>query len=70
VNNSSPQLSADLPPQRYGHGLANVELRLRAAYDDDATLTVGPDPQGGTSAFLDLPLRDLATMRPQRQSRK
>jgi two-component system LytT family sensor kinase len=68
VNNSSPQLSADLPPQRYGHGLANVELRLRAAYGDDATLTVGPDPQGGTSAFLDLPWREFATVRPQRQS--
>jgi len=47
-----------------------VELRLRAAYGDDATLTVGPDPQGGTSAFLDLPLRDFATVRPQRQSRR
>jgi two-component system LytT family sensor kinase len=70
VNNSSPQLSADLPPQRYGHGLANVELRLRAAYGDDATLTVGPDPQGGTSAFLDLPSRDFATVRPQRQSHR
>jgi hypothetical protein len=67
VNNSSPQLSTDLPPERYGHGLANVELRLRAAYGGDATLTVGPDPHGGTSAFLDLPLRDFATVRPQRQ---
>ncbi len=67
VNNSSPQLSTDLSPERYGHGLANVELRLRAAYGADATLTVGPDPQGGTSAFLDLPWRDFATVRPQRQ---
>jgi hypothetical protein len=37
-----------------------VELRLRAAYGNDARLTVGPDRQGGTSAFLDLPLRSFA----------
>ena len=67
VYNSSPRLSTDLAPERYGHGLANVELRLRAAYGTDATLTVGPDPQGGTSAFLDLPWRDFAAVRPQRQ---
>jgi hypothetical protein len=67
VNNSSPQLSSDLPRERYGHGLENVELRLRAAYGADATLTVGPDPQGGTSAFLDLPWRECATVRPQGQ---
>jgi len=57
VNNSSPQLPRDLQPADYGHGLTNVDLRLRAAYDGDARLTIGPDRQGGTSAFLDLPLR-------------
>jgi hypothetical protein len=57
VNNSSPQLRAELAPAEYRHGLMNVELRLRAAYDGDARLTIGPDPDGGTSAFLDLPLR-------------
>ncbi|TLZ31928.1 MAG: hypothetical protein E6K25_05505 [Gammaproteobacteria bacterium] len=57
VNNSSPQLTRDLKPADYGHGLTNVDLRLRAAYDGDARLTIGPDRQGGTSAFLDLPLR-------------
>jgi hypothetical protein len=67
VNNSSPRLSADLPAERYGHGLENVQSRLQAAYGADATLIVGPDPQGGTSAFLDLPWRDFATGRPQRQ---
>jgi len=60
VNNSSPQLLTDLSAADYGHGLSNVELRLRAAYGDDARLTVGPDRQGGTSAFLDLPLRSFA----------
>src|SRR5207253_5944206 len=32
VNNSSPQLPRDLQPADYGHGLTNVDLRLRAAY--------------------------------------
>jgi hypothetical protein len=59
VNNSSPQLLSDLSAADYGHGLSNVELRLRAAYGNDARLTVGPDRQGGTSAFLDLPLRSF-----------
>lgn len=57
VNNSSPQLAADLTPADYGHGLTNVELRLRAAYGDEAHLAVGPDQQGGTSAILVLPVR-------------
>jgi LytS/YehU family sensor histidine kinase len=60
VNNSSPQLQSDLSAADYGHGLSNVDLRLRAAYGNDARLTVGPDHQGGTSAFLDLPLRSFA----------
>ena len=60
VNNSSPQLQSDLWAADYGHGLSNVDLRLRAAYGNDARLTVGPDHQGGTSAFLDLPLRSFA----------
>jgi len=67
VSNSSPQLSADLSPADYGHGLSNVELRLRAAYGSDARLTVGPDPTGGTTAFLDLPLRDYAATQPRRR---
>lgn len=67
VSNSTPQLATDLSPADYGHGLANVELRLRAAYGTDASLTVGPDPNGGTTAFLDLPLRDFAVSpRPRR----
>ena len=57
VSNSSPCLARSLTPVDYGHGLTNVELRLRAAYGGDARLTVGPDAQGGTSATLDLPLR-------------
>ena len=57
VNNSSPQLPGELAPCDYRHGLTNVELRLRAAYGGDARLSVGPDQDGGTSAFLDLPQR-------------
>jgi hypothetical protein len=57
VSNSSPRLPGKLSPGDYGHGLSNVELRLRAAYGRDAALSVGPDAQGGTSAVLDLPLR-------------
>lgn len=57
VKNSSPQLKADLTPADYGHGLSNVDLRLRAAYGDEAHLVVGPDQQGGTTAVLLLPVR-------------
>lgn len=57
VNNSSPHLEADLTPADYGHGLANVERRLRAAYGEQGHLAVGPDQQGGTSAMLVLPVR-------------
>ena len=57
VSNSSPRLPAALSPRDYGHGLRNVDLRLRAAYGGDARLTVGPDAHGGTSAVLDLPVR-------------
>lgn len=59
VSNSSPRLAAQLSPSDYGHGLSNVDLRLRAAYGSDARLTVGPDEHGGTSAVLDLPLRHI-----------
>jgi LytS/YehU family sensor histidine kinase len=57
IHNSSPRLSADLAPAAYGLGLANVSLRLRAAYGPDAQLVIGPDVQGGTTATLDLPAR-------------
>jgi hypothetical protein len=57
VNNSSPQLTEDLTPADYGHGLSNVDLRLRAAYAGAAHLAVGPDQQGGTTAILVLPVR-------------
>jgi LytS/YehU family sensor histidine kinase len=57
VHNSRPRLSAELAPADYGRGLANVSLRLRAAYGADARLVIGPDVQGGTTATLDLPAR-------------
>jgi sensor histidine kinase YesM len=61
VHNSRPQLAAKLAPADYGRGLANVSLRLRAAYGGDARLSIGPDPRGGTTATLDLPARRSAT---------
>jgi sensor histidine kinase YesM len=60
IHNSHPRLSADLSPADYGRGLANVSLRLRAAYGGDAQLVVGPDGEGGTTATLDLPARRSA----------
>lgn len=57
IRNSRPRLEANLSPAGYGRGLANVSLRLRAAYGDDAWLIIGPDEQGGTTATLDLPAR-------------
>jgi hypothetical protein len=57
VNNSNSRLPADLTSADYGHGLSNVDLRLRAAYGGDAHLVVGPDQQGGTTAILVLPVR-------------
>jgi len=59
VHNSTPHLSAVLSSADYGHGLRNVELRLRAAYGADAHLRVAPDPRGGTTAYLDLPHREF-----------
>src|ERR1700686_3916965 len=43
VNNTTPQLRTDLSAADYGHGLSNVNLRLRAEDGNDARLTVGPD---------------------------
>jgi Histidine kinase len=61
VSNSSPRLVRHLSRVDYGHGLSNVDLRLRAAYDGAARLSIGPDPQGGTSAVLNLPLHSRAS---------
>jgi hypothetical protein len=68
VNNSTPRMPGVLPPEDYGHGLRNVDLRLRAAYGRDAHLCVAPDAHGGTTAFLDLPFREFAGERPRRRS--
>jgi len=57
VHNSSPQLPVPLSASDYGNGLGNVISRLSAAYGDAASLRVGPDPRGGTTAMLDVPAR-------------
>jgi sensor histidine kinase YesM len=55
VSNSRPRLGALLARSNYGYGLGNVEARIRAAYGEAATLSVGPGPDEGTQAELDLP---------------
>ncbi len=57
ILNSHSRLRADLSPADFGHGLNNVEARLRAAYGEAARLTVAPDGRGGAAAFLELPRR-------------
>lgn len=56
ISNSSPSVRTTLTPSQYGRGLLNVEQRLDAAYGTAARLSIGPNPQGGTVATLDLPL--------------
>jgi len=63
IRNSSPHLTAALSRADFGHGLTNVELRLRAAYGAGARFSVAPDPRGGTAAHLDLPHREFRPAR-------
>jgi LytS/YehU family sensor histidine kinase len=58
VTNSRPRLERPLAPADYGQGLTNVALRLHAAYEGGAYLTVGPGAEEGTMATLDMPLRN------------
>jgi hypothetical protein len=55
VVNSTPQLSAPLARGVFGDGLRNVEARLRAAFGDNASVSVGPHAGSGTRALLDMP---------------
>jgi hypothetical protein len=55
VINSTPQLIAPLARGVFGDGLRNVEARLRAAFGDNASMSVGPHAGGGTRALLDMP---------------
>jgi sensor histidine kinase YesM len=56
VTNSTPSIRAPLEPSCFGNGLQNVSARLHAAYRDDASIGIGPNPDGGTRAELDLPI--------------
>jgi two-component system, LytTR family, sensor kinase len=67
VGNSHSRLSRELTPADFGHGLGNVEQRLRAAYGEGASLTIGPDRHGGTAAFLNLPRRTFSPARAARE---
>ena len=64
IGNSHSHLRSQLTPVDFGHGLANVEQRLHAAYGEDAQLRVAPDGKGGTAAVLDLPRRTFRPARP------
>jgi two-component system, LytTR family, sensor kinase len=55
VTNNTPQLVAPLSRDSFGNGLRNVESRLRAAFGDDASVTVGPDATCGIRAILNMP---------------
>ena len=55
VRNSTPSIREALMPASFGNGLRNVSARLRAAYDSDAWIRIGPDPVGGTRAELNMP---------------
>src|ERR1043166_4446353 len=48
--------AAPIPP---GHGIGNTRERLRALYNDDASLEIVPRAEGGTIAILRVPHRDL-----------
>jgi two-component system LytT family sensor kinase len=63
VSNSPSRLRADLTPADFGHGLGNVEQRLRAAYGEEGRLTVGPHGTDGTAAFVELPRRTFSPAR-------
>ena len=43
-----------------GIGLENLRSRLRGVYGDDASLTLGDEPGGGTVARLDVPMRSAS----------
>jgi LytS/YehU family sensor histidine kinase len=43
-----------------GHGIANTRERLQVLYGDAASLALGTNAQGGTTAVLRLPFRELA----------
>ena len=62
VTNSMPNMREPLMPASFGDGLRNVSARLHAAYDGDASLSIGPDPVRGTRAELNVPtaLRERA----------
>src|ERR1700722_6400489 len=55
VSNTPSHLRADLTPADFGHGLGNVEQRLRAAYGEEGRLTVGPHGADGTAALVEPP---------------
>jgi sensor histidine kinase YesM len=58
ISNSMPTLASVLPETAYGYGLQNVLTRLKAAYGNAGTLSVGPAAQHGSQAELYLPIHE------------
>jgi LytS/YehU family sensor histidine kinase len=58
ISNSMPKLASVLPEAAYGYGLQNVLTRLKAAYGNAGTLSVGPAAQHGSQAELYLPIHE------------
>jgi two-component system, LytTR family, sensor kinase len=55
VRNTGAPLRGRRPASDSGVGLTNVERRLRHYYGEEASLTIGRDPDGATIAELRLP---------------
>jgi hypothetical protein len=58
ISNSMPKLASVLSEAAYGYGLQNVVTRLKAAYGNAGTLSVGPSALHGTQAELYLPIHE------------
>jgi hypothetical protein len=63
IGNSHSRLRSQLTAADFGQGLSNVEQRLRAAYGEEARLSIGPDGSSGTAAFVELPCRRFSPLR-------
>ena len=58
VVNDGISIDPNLPAPE-GHGIENTRERLRALYGDKASLEISPRAEGGTTATLRLPYREM-----------
>jgi hypothetical protein len=59
VTDDGPGLEGDAQEAREGVGLANTRERLATLYGDRARLVLAPTPQGGATAIVRLPYREV-----------